>query len=270
MRKYSDNFQDYEENNECKIALMSRVGDREDQQDCAGFICDDNSCMVVVCDGMGGHQGGRTASALATDMLISQYEQNKNAEYIPDFFISSSQYIDGEVAKLKDSSGNVMMAGSTMVSAIVRNKCLYWLSVGDSRLYILRNNELVQATEDHVYASVLEEKKRSGLISQDEYEKEMKQGEALVSFLGINGLPKISVNEAPFMLLEGDIVVLMSDGLYKVVPDEEIKSILLNFSNIEDALNALEMKARSIAKRNYISRDNMTVAIIKIKEGATI
>ena len=57
----------------------------------------------------------------------------------------------------------------------------------------------------------------------------------------------------------------MSDGLYKLVSDEEITRILDNFSNINDAVWALEQKAKKNAKNNGVSRDNMTIALIKIK-----
>ena len=57
----------------------------------------------------------------------------------------------------------------------------------------------------------------------------------------------------------------MSDGLYKLVSDEEIGSVLSNFGNIEDALKALELKAQKAARSSNIKRDNMTSALIKIK-----
>lgn len=270
MHIYSDNFQDSAENKECRVSLMSRLGDRDDQQDSIDYICNDDGCLVVLCDGMGGHNGGKLASSLAVDTLIKKYTEKKPSEDIADFYISAVQEIDAMVAGLTDDSGCVMKAGSTIVSAVVRNNCLYWLSVGDSRLYILREEELVQATEDHIYRYVLEDKLQKGLISEAEYQKEMEQEEVLVSFLGINGLPKINVNEMPFPLIASDIIIMMSDGLYKLVSDEELKSILSNFKNTDDALNALEMKAQSVAKRNRAIRDNMTIAIIKIKDGGTL
>ena len=67
------------------------------------------------------------------------------------------------------------------------------------------------------------------------------------------------------MCLYYDKILLMSDGLYKLVSNNEIMRILSNFTNIEDALKALELKAQKASKNFKISRDNMTVALIKIK-----
>ena len=103
------------------------------------------------------------------------------------------------------------------------------------------------------------------MIDELEYQSKSLQGEALISFLGVNGLPKIDTNDNPFTLIKDDKILLMSDGLYKLVSNDEIGRILSNFTNIEDALNALELKAQKVSKTSKISRDNMTVALIKIK-----
>ena len=67
------------------------------------------------------------------------------------------------------------------------------------------------------------------------------------------------------LLIKEDKILLMSDGLYKLVSNDEIKRILSNFSNIEDALKALEIKAQKAARSKNVNRDNMTVALVKIK-----
>jgi len=105
----------------------------------------------------------------------------------------------------------------------------------------------------------------TGQISEEKYRSESEErGEALVSFLGVGGLEVIDRNEIPFELEKNDKILLASDGLYKIISEEEISKILENFSNLNDALGALELRAAREAKKNNITRDNMTMALIKI------
>ena len=109
------------------------------------------------------------------------------------------------------------------------------------------------------------EKKRAGLLDEAEFEKENVRGDALISFLGIGDLSLIDYSETPLDVIKDDKIIIMSDGLYKSVSDEEIARILDNFNNIEEAVKALEMKSRKNAKNSGASRDNTTIALIKIK-----
>ena len=103
------------------------------------------------------------------------------------------------------------------------------------------------------------------MITQEEYEAEIVKGEALISFLGVGRINLVDHNNEALMLIPEDMIVIMSDGLYKLVSDEEIQRIIENFSNITEALQALDMKAKKNARNRQAVRDNMTIAIIKMK-----
>lgn len=265
MQNHTDNFQAHNENELFELAVLSVIGGREEQQDSVGFEMNGTEGIVVVCDGMGGHNGGKTASSIGVDMLLKRYKEEYPIKNVNEMLLSEIENIDKSIASLKDANGARLRAGSTMIAVVVKQDKLYWVSVGDSRIYIYRNEELVRATQDHIYKNVLDEKMANGSISEELYLSEMAQGEALISFLGIDGLPVIDNNEIPFALARDDKILLMSDGLYKLVSDEEIGRILSNFSNIQDALGALDMKAQRAAKKQNISRDNMTIALLKIR-----
>ena len=221
--------------------------------------------LIVVCDGMGGHEGGKMASELAAQTFLTQYLQDVPNINPAEMLLDAARLADKKITQLTNESGAPLKAGSTLVSIIVNRKKLIWCSVGDSRAYLLRNGELVQLTQDHNYHTVLLEKKTAGLISDEEFIKEDARGEALISFLGIGNLALIDYSQSPLELMSEDKIIIMSDGLYKVVTDAEIGRILDNFSNIGEAVWALEMKAKKNAKNSSEDRDNMTVALIKIK-----
>lgn len=263
MQSYKTDYLLRDENAVFEVAVLSALGDREEQQDSAGIQLKTDEGLVVVCDGMGGHAGGQTASTLATEVFLNSYLSEYPCGDIRSWLIDTVNDADSRVAKLQTAEGTPMNAGSTAASVFIRGDNLFWLSVGDSRIYLFRNGELVRATADHNYATLLQHQLDTGEIDDAAYQEKIGQGEALVSFLGMNGIPYMDANDVPFALQCGDKILLTTDGLYKLISDEGIKNILTNFENAEDALTALEMKARKIGKTTV--RDNMTVALIKVK-----
>ena len=263
MISHKDQYNIHDENAVMEIVLQSVVGGREDQQDSSGYELKDEEGIVVLCDGMGGHEGGKAASTIAVEYFLNGYSEAYPCENPHALLVDLANESDTKIASLKKSDGTPMKAGSTIVSIFIRNDELYWLSVGDSRVYILRGEEFVQVTTDHIYRKVLEVQRENEEISEEEFAEELGKGEALVSFLGRNGLPYIDANDVTFKTMPGDKIILMSDGLYKLVSDESIQTILQNFGNIEEAIQALELKAQKNGKN--VNRDNTTIVIIRIK-----
>ena len=260
----SENLE-FMENQLLELAVLSVIGDRSEQQDYYGFDVGAKEAFATVCDGMGGHRGGSLASHSAVDFLLDSYRKNRE---VPDpiaFLREVSDGADRVVTALADESGRPMEAGSTMVTVYIREYDLYWASVGDSRLYLIRGDEIVQVTLDHNYHEYLKERLFNKEISQEEFDRENVRGEALINYLGMNGLLLTDHNDAPLVLMPGDKLLIMSDGLYRLVNDNEIYEILNNFGNIKEALESLELKAQRMARKMGISRDNMTVMLIKIK-----
>lgn len=251
-----------EENEVLSLSIISSIGDREEQQDSYGYMLKAREGLIVICDGMGGHRGGKIASKCAVEKFLTNYDVGKDKEYL----IECAKASDLDISEIADDNGEILKAGSTLVSVIIRENKLIWCSVGDSRAYLIRNGELVQLTQDHNYHTVLVEKRNAGIITEEEFFSEDKKGEALISYLGMGKLELIDYSETSFELIKDDRIILMSDGLYKLVSDEEIERLLNNFGNVVDAMWALEQKARKNAKNYGVSRDNMTIALIKIKQ----
>lgn len=254
-----------EENQNFEVAIISVLGNRDEQQDSFGYSLKESGGMVVVCDGMGGYQGGQAASRIAVESVISDYD-NKSEIIENVFFLkSATKKANDEVLNLRQSSSELSGAGSTLVALLITENKLFWNSVGDSRAYLIRDEQLVQLTLDHNYNTVLNDRFDIGEITLEEFEKENKRGEALISFIGLGEEILVDYNKKPLFLEKYDKIIIMSDGLYKLLEDEEIGRIVTNFSDIGEALQALEMKAQKNASENKLSRDNMTVALIKIK-----
>lgn len=246
---------------------MSLLGDRPEQQDSYKYFISGKRLVALVCDGMGGHKGGSLASKTAIASFVGEYEKNDAmGNNIPHSLLSAIQLADKQVASLADDEGNRLRAGSTLVCVVVDNGMLHWVSAGDSRFYLVRDEKMLQVTKDHNYKMLLDERLQSGVITKEEYLREAgENGEKLISFMGVGALPYIDSNSAPIPLKSGDRLLLTSDGLYKILPDEDIERILSNFSNVSEALKALEMKIGKVIRSKKIIRDNITSVLIKIK-----
>lgn len=247
------------------ISCITLLGDREDQQDSLGYEINSDCVFAVLCDGMGGQNGGKAASKLAVKFFISQFTEIDMLSDDSSFLCSNAIEINKKVRQMSNDE-NYENAGTTLVSVIVYRDKLFWCSVGDSRAYIFRNGVMVQLTQDHNYQTVLDGQLKDGSITEEFYNKESRFGEALISYMGIDEDPLIDYNETPMRLLNKDQIIIMSDGLYKILSDDEIKRIMSNCANPEGALELLKMKAEKISRKNLIAMDNTSVIIIKIGE----
>ncbi len=249
-----------------QIGTSTIIGTRKYQQD-AVIVCNREfmkknnfrKAIAVLCDGMGGMTGGEIASALATRTLFEDYIKTQPQD-IPKFLKDEVDKVDEMVYSLKDENNNPLGSGSTMVSVVIENGNLYWVSVGDSRIYIIRDTEMVQVTTDHNYYSILKKKADSGLITYEEARNDPK-AEALISFIGIGKESPIDNNEQPFPLQHGDIILLCSDGLYKTLSNEEIRTVILN--NRNNTVATAEALTQTVTDKKKKGQDNTTVAVIK-------
>ncbi len=252
---------------ELTTLMYSHMGNRKYQQD-AVYVTPSkrlaankvSRVMAVVCDGMGGMADGGLASRTAIQMLSQGFEKIEKipSVNIPEFFRNGIVAIDRVVAGLPKENGRG--SGTTMVAVIAEDEKLYWASVGDSRIYILRGNEMKQVTRDHNYLLRLQEMVASGQMTLEQAQAQ-KQKEALISFLGIGNVSLMDINVQPFQLQIGDTVLLCSDGIPKTLSDDRIKAIMMSdTSSIQEKASTLVLAA---IRENTHSQDNTSVAILQ-------
>lgn len=239
-------------------------GTREYQQDAAKVITDGNSALAVLCDGMGGLKYGEMASNQTVQHFLRDMEEAWPVKNLPSFLEEEARRMDRMVCNLTDREHHKLDAGTTLVSAVVRENRLYWMSVGDSRLYILRDKRLKCLTKDHNYKIMLQEKLNEGKVDMDFYNSEIGRGEALTSYLGMGNISLIDKNESPFMLKRDDILLLCSDGLYKTLTEEQIE-VVISESGGSISL-AGDRLLKTAGRWGRKGQDNTTVILLKVNE----
>lgn len=199
--------------------VMSETGNiRENNEDAAyGNV---TTGFFVIADGMGGHEAGEIASSMAVEKIRIELE---DAADVTDRTIEEA--IRETNKTLYDSShyqDQKIIMGTTLTFLKMINESTGYVGhVGDSRLYLLRNQQLMQLTEDHTYVEKLY---KEGVITLDEYKMHPKKNVLLKALGGAGPVdPQIfTINLQP-----GDIIFICSDGVYNVLSDEEIASFLL-------------------------------------------
>lgn len=250
------------------IGVSSVIGRRQQQQDAVkaddfySYI-ENERVIAVLCDGMGGLASGEKASECCSSVVYDAFHSGMPIHPIQNFYRSIIFYADEEVKSLKNEDGSpVVGAGTTLASVIIDGHDLYWGSVGDSRIYIVRGDQILCVTHDHNYLMILNQRVQQGEITREEAESDP-QKEALVSYIGMGGIKYIDLNAKPVRLLNGDQIILCSDGLYRSVSEDEIKQIVTKHGK-ETQLAAEELTSFALSK-NFKTQDNTSVVVISFE-----
>lgn len=256
----SFSFVDLRKSNRYDIAFRMGIGRRDSQQD-AGFVAAcDNETLAVVCDGMGGLTGGERASKAAIEKFLSEYEREgwlDGGEWMEE----AIELTDDLVYSLKAPDGTPLGAGTTLAAVHIIADRMYWVSAGDSRIYVLRAGQMVQITTDHNYFFQLNEMLQNGEIDREQYRIEAQEGEALISYVGMGGLQWKDISRAPFVLRPKDTILICSDGLYRSVPDQDILAAICVAEDMENAAGRLEQAIQDAAQPE---QDNYTYILIQL------
>lgn len=244
-----------------QIGTASIIGSRRSQQDAVFGYASGGTALGIVCDGMGGLAGGETASRIALQSLADAWFAQLEIEIddIPGFFRRQAAEADRKVYVQEDTAGRRLQAGTTIVAAIIQKGGLYWLSVGDSKLYFIRGKEILSLNVEHNYRMELNALLRQGRLTAQEYAAEEYRAEALTSYLGIGDLSVMDVSPRAYPLREGDTILLASDGLYRSLHEEEILAIVQkNSHSVQQAAQALTAAVNGRKKQ-----DNTSVVMMR-------
>lgn len=238
-----------------EIYVQSDIGlIRRSNQDSYGFkIRNDGTAWAVVCDGMGGANGGNVASSLTVETVskfMDKYDSRLNNNQTVDFLVATVQEANRKVYEMQKDNEELSGMGTTVELVFVKDSTAHVIHAGDSRVYCMRDNRIQQVTVDH---SVVQEMVNNGEITPEEAQIHPNKN-YITRAVGVNPDINLDYIEIPFEA--GDIVLICTDGLSNYIKMEEMLKYALNYKG-ETLTQALIELAKSRG-----GSDNITLAVI--------
>jgi len=236
------------------IGNYSDVGKtREINEDYFGSFSGRFGSLLLVCDGMGGHNGGEIASRIAVETISCHFQELNDSYNIPVEINASLEAANTSIILKAKEDPELTNMGSTVVLVLVNNGLAYYTSIGDSRIYKIRDGVLQQITKDN---SLVQQMVDSNIITKDEAKIHPKKN-VITKALGSNDKLEPEIYE-PFDLQTNDKLILCSDGLTAHVDEEEIFQFVENNPPQEAAQKLVELA------NERGGTDNITVQIAAV------
>jgi PPM family protein phosphatase len=209
--------------------------------------------LYAVADGMGGHRGGEVASQLALQTVVERARAGEGS------LADQVRAANRAVFARSSADRKVMGMGTTLTATVVSGATAHLVHVGDSRAYLLRAGALRQLTDDHTLVNRMV---KAGEITEREASVHPHRN-VILRALGTD--PEITVDEQDVGLLEGDRLLLCSDGLTVMITEEQIQAILEATPQPQDAAERLVKAANGAG-----GVDNITVIVLDVLPGEDV
>ncbi len=233
---------------------------REHNEDAAAFVRPsethgqgEGDFLAVVADGMGGHQAGEVASGIAVEAVRRGYDRGRAEP--AQALVEALELANREIYALAAEDSRLRGMGTTCTALVIRRKLGYLAHVGDSRLYLLRDGELMQMTEDH---SQVAELVRHGVLTEEQARHHQARN-VVTRALGTASEVEVASWPQPFALRPGDRLLLSTDGLHDMLERDEIRDL----SAGDDVNTATDRLLAAARERGGF--DNISVVLLAIR-----
>ena len=232
------------------------IGDRELQEDEYGITEAEKGILAVLADGQGKEYGGKIAGRLAVQVFQDLFE-DRAAFYNPHYYFRKAfQAANHEILKELDEG-----QGSASVGAVlIKDKLLYYAVVGNVKVAVYRNRELVPVSLGHTISVLAQQKYQEGSLTKQETAA-LLEYHRLYNFVGQDGFHDVEFFDTPITLRGGEYVVLMSDGIYETARWKDIEDCLEKEGSCQQkAFRIVELVNESQKEE----KDNASVVVIKV------
>lgn len=218
--------------------------------------------LLALADGMGGHAGGDVAAATATQAFEEGFTQaGRGADAPVEARLDAGLMAANEAVRVKQQSAfSLSDMGATLVAALVIGPVLYWVSVGDSLLWLFRDGELLRLNEDHSMRPLLLELVKAGEMSEEEVLNHP-VAHQLRSVVHGRDLPLVDMAAEGYPLAAGDVVLLASDGI-ETLSTEALTATIQGHADDAGALTRALLDGVEAA--SVPRQDNTTVVAFRV------
>lgn len=244
--------------------VESRIGGRQENQDCAGVRDTSLGLLVVVCDGMGGMQGGQVASSTAVTAIMSFFNSVDKQSDPAMTLVKAINEANAQIIAKGKENPQLMGMGTTVTALLKTPKSAIVAHVGDSRVYQFRSGKKVFRTFDH---SMVFEMVKEKVITEEQARLSV-QSNVILKALGVKPDVEVEWHELPY--LKGDRFVLCSDGFWGAMPEVEFIKQTACVSDAKKALETTANMVESIGKEKGGDYDNLTAVILDIESNSKL
>lgn len=247
-------------------------GQRSYQEDAvvADFARGSDMGFVVLADGMGGHAAGDVASKIVVSEVYSEllFQKGDPTDFEPkvidclhDAAMAANDCLKDHVRRHPHTRG----MGATLVASVIVGGHLYWISIGDSPLFLFRNGSLVQLNEDHSMGPQIDFMVKSGLLAAEDGARHPDRN-TLTSVLFGDEIPKIDCPQEPAALQDGDILIVASDGL-QFLSNRQIE-MALKQNRDRNSAEIADLLLHEVTALEDPDLDNVSFSVVKVNDNA--
>lgn len=250
------------------VSTVALKGARDYQEDSliSSFALGQDTGFAVLADGMGGHASGHVASTLVVAEMFAQLKikdlmLDEGVLNIPSTLETAANAANARVSDYVEANDEAHGMGSTLLSVVIRQEKLFWISVGDSPLLLFRDGALRQLNKDHSMAPEIDMMVKAGAMSE-EVGRDHPDRNTLTSAITGGKIQKIDCPERPVALLPDDILIAASDGIQYLSNDVIARTLKQTQSGRSvDVANAL---IEEIDELNDPEQDNTACMVVKV------
>lgn len=244
--------------------IDSRIGGRKENQDSAGLRDTKLGYLIVVCDGMGGMQGGSVASQIAVQTILETVA-SADVQANPSMtLIKAIRNANMAIIEEGRDDPNLQGMGTTVTALLLTPHSALTAYLGDSRIYQIRHGEKVFRTFDH---SMVFEMVKEKVISEEQA-RLSDQSNVIMKALGITPDIEVEVVERPYR--KGDRFVLCTDGFWGAMPEDEFIRHLSEKKPLDKILDSTANIVESIGRNSGKEYDNLTAAILEMNSNSIL
>ena len=242
------------------IYQESLIGGRKVNQDRMGYCYTRDALLMLLADGMGGHIQGEVAATIAMQTMSALFQQTavphvkKPEQFLEDGMFAAHR----EIHRYRAVNNLPETPRTTLVACLVQHGTALWAHVGDSRLYWMRRGQIVARTRDH---SRVEALIAQGKLDPAERATHPDRNK-LFNCIGAPTIPMIDMGR-PSLLQPGDVIMMCSDGLWAVLPEEAL-AMAIGSRTVVRAVPEMVQAAAALAGRNS---DNVTAMAMMWEDG---
>lgn len=234
-----------------ETARISLQGDRPNNQDRCAIFNYQPSCLMVLADGLGGHPKGEVAAQIMLNVCEQMFSRAPKPISSPRFFfhhcVTQAHKL---INRYGQSQSPAITPRTTVVMALIQDGNCYWSYAGDSRLYLLRDHQIILQSTDH---SVPPRPQSDGSTGN----------RALTRCVGGQNTLPMPSTEPPFPLQPDDVLLLCSDGLWNQLPQQQLVETLCNVFPLKKALRMLSFAAK---KNGQSHSDNISALGVRVDD----